>query len=105
MLRVFIYQTKKCTFFYVYAIAVTVDLINFVQETKHLKNLLLQQNIRGVTKKKPDCCYKNFNTAYFDTLKIAPFKVIPLRVNTLLHIILLSSSFVTEAFISFRGAK
>ena len=31
---------------------------------------------------------KNFNTAYFDTLWIVPFKFLPLRVNALLHAIL-----------------
>ena len=44
--------------------------------------------IQGVTKKKPDR-YKNFNTAYFDTLRIVSFKVVPLWVNTLLLPILL----------------
>ena len=26
------------------------------------------RRVQGVTKKKLDCCYKNFNTTYFDNL-------------------------------------
>ena len=35
-------------------------------------------NLRGVTKKKRDCCHENFNTTFLGKLQIVPFKVVPL---------------------------
>ena len=43
-----------------------------------LRNDFLQPHLRGVTKKKRDCCHENFNTTFIGKLQIVPFKVVPL---------------------------
>ena len=56
------------------------DLLKFLVGFTILQVVFVTQS---VTKKKPYCWYKNFNTAYFDTLQIVLVKVLPLQVNAL----------------------